>query len=255
MTGSHQSVCIGGANVACLTMADAVSEIISMARDLERTDLVVTPNTHHLTLLETDPRFRQLYRRASLVVADGWPIAALATVIARRWVPRVSGADLMPTLMAAAHHDALSVAILGGPPGAAQLVAKRMSVSFPNAKVVLAHPLPEGIDEDPIELAKLRDALRIARPHLLFLGIGAPKQEFFFQGHLADLPIGVVICVGAAIGFQAGLQRRAPALVQSWGLEWLFRLVLEPRRLAPRYLRAARTLVVVAIRCASLRKK
>jgi exopolysaccharide biosynthesis WecB/TagA/CpsF family protein len=149
---------------------------------------------------------------------------------------RVAGSDLPYRLAEEAARRGLTVAFVGGQPGAAASTAERLTAASPSLQVVLTHEAPPGMTEDPASLEAFLSELRAARPDLLFLAMGAPRQERFATSH--DLAAGVVICVGAALDFVSGQRKRAPRAWQVLRLEWLHRIIQEPRRLGPRYLDA-----------------
>ena len=195
----------------------------------ERASVVVTSNIHHLRLAERDPVFRDVLDRSDLNVVDGWPIVMGLRLVGTPVLGRVAGIDLVDDILSTSQR--LRVAILGGPPGAAEALAARVA---PRHDVVLVEPLQRGSWDTPAGRAAVRAALVSARPNLVLIGIGPPRQELLAD-ELRDAVAGPIVCCGAAIEVLAGLRPRAPRWVQRSGLEWLFRLALEPRRLAGRY--------------------
>ena len=128
-----------------------------------------------------------------------------------------------------------NLAIMGGPPGAAQALA---DLEEGRHNVVLVEPLPMGIWEDQRSYAQVLERVAQARPNLVLVGLGAPRQELLAHA-LRPHVDGPVICCGNTIAVLAGTARRAPAVARRAGLEWSFRLVQSPRRLGPRYLAGA----------------
>jgi N-acetylglucosaminyldiphosphoundecaprenol N-acetyl-beta-D-mannosaminyltransferase len=200
----------------------------------------VTSNIHHLRLADIDASFRQVVGRAELNVADGWPLVAASRLLDRKPLrERVAGVDLVTTVLSAGVRTRL--AILGGPPGAAEQLARALEQAH---DVVLVDELRLGSWERAEEIASLCRRLAAVSPTLTLVGLGAPKQEVLADRLRASVS-GPIICCGAAIEIVAGYRRRAPRFLQAVGLEWAFRLLLEPRRLASRYLRASIALVRV----------
>jgi N-acetylglucosaminyldiphosphoundecaprenol N-acetyl-beta-D-mannosaminyltransferase len=234
---------IGALRLAPLTLTDAVEWIAEQART-GRPCLVVTSNIHHLRLADTDTAFADVVARAELNLADGWPLVAATKLASDVSVPeRVAGVDLVDRILTQSD-VALRVAILGGPPGAAERLARRVHAPH---EVVYVDELPKGRWDTPPQLAQLLERLAAARPSLTLVGIGAPRQELLADA-LRPALAGPAIGCGAAVEILAGLRPRAPRLVQAVRLEWVFRMLLEPRRLAPRYWVAGRTFVAVVVR-------
>jgi N-acetylglucosaminyldiphosphoundecaprenol N-acetyl-beta-D-mannosaminyltransferase len=197
---------------------------------------VFTPNVDHIVLAERDPRFRKAYQGASLSLVDGTPVMWAARLLGRPLPEKVSGSDLVIPLMERAAERGWRVFFLGGAPGAGETAKLRLTDSFPALQIV-------GVDASRIDLgsdAEERRALarRVAAtsPDLVLVALGAPKQEILCDEIREILSPAVLVCVGAGIDFVAGAARRAPPWMSRWGVEWLYRLAQEPRRLAGRYL-------------------
>jgi N-acetylglucosaminyldiphosphoundecaprenol N-acetyl-beta-D-mannosaminyltransferase len=197
--------------------------------------VVVTSNIHHLRLARDDAQFEDVVKRAELNVADGWPLVAGTRLFSAIRVPeRIAGIDLVDRLLGQ-EAVPLRLAILGGPPGAAEALAWRIA---PMHEVAYVNPLPKDRWDTDDNLATLRADVLSARPTLTLVGIGAPRQEILADS-LRDVITGPAIGCGAALEVLAGLRPRAPRILRAAGLEWAFRLALEPRRLLPRYVVAA----------------
>ena len=222
--------------LAPLSSAETTRWIVERA--LEKSPaVVVTSNVHHLRLAERDRTFRDVVRRAELNVADGWPLVLASRILGGGIPGRVAGIDLVDDLL---HSDErLRVAILGGPGTTAARLAE---MARDHHDVVLVDPLPPQEWEQRIE--RLTTDLRSAAPTLVLLGIGAPRQELLAES-LRPAVRGPIVCCGAAIEVLAGLRPRAPETLQRLGLEWAWRIALEPSRLLPRYLLAASSFIRV----------
>jgi N-acetylglucosaminyldiphosphoundecaprenol N-acetyl-beta-D-mannosaminyltransferase len=216
-------------------LGDAVDWITAAAQASDPA-VVVTPNINHLHLIQTSGEAREAVDRADLQLADGWPIVAASRVLGEPLPERIAGIDLVDRLV---HSDIrFSVAILGGPSDAATRLA---GVASRHNRVALVDELEPGW-EQPDRRRELAESLRAASPSLTFIGIGAPRQEQLAL-ELKEVVAGPIICCGAAVEVLAGVRPRAPRLLQRLGLEWAFRLAIEPRRLARRYLLAGLTFV------------
>jgi N-acetylglucosaminyldiphosphoundecaprenol N-acetyl-beta-D-mannosaminyltransferase len=230
-----------GMSVDAVTMDQAVRQIIRwLDEPREGCRFVVTPNVDHAVVLQTNERLRRVYDDAHLVLADGIPLV-LASKLLRTPLPeRVAGSELVPSLFAAIAHDRrLRCFLLGAAPGVADRAAQVIHARWPGIHVVGTYSPPLGFERDPEEEKKILDLVAAAEPELLVIGLGAPKQELWVHRHFQALPCKVALCVGATIDFIAGEKRQAPVWMRRSGLEWLHRMISEPRRLAGRYAKDA----------------
>ena len=227
-----------GIDVDAVDMRQTIDTILTwLASPRDRCRYVVTPNVDHLVLLQQHLGLRQAYSAADLVLADGWPVVWASRILGTPLPERVPGSDLVPLLFAA--QRPMSVFLLGAAPGVAERAAARIHARWPNVRVVGTHSPPLGFEASVPENQQILARLQAARPDLLVVGLGAPKQEVWVHAHAAEIPAKVALCVGGTIDFLAGHRRRAPRWIQRCGLEWLFRVICEPRRLAARYARDA----------------
>lgn len=228
-----------GLRLAGLDLEDAVDWITAQAQ-ARRNAIVVTPNINHLHLVQVSDQARDAIAGADLQLADGWPIVAASRILRRPLPARIAGIDLVERLVDG--EEEFRVAILGGPSDAALRLAERARSSN---EVVLVDKLGPGWDhEEP--RSQLAERLAAAAPDLTLVGIGAPQQEILAQ-ELKGAVSGPIICCGAAIEVLAGMRPRAPRPLQRAGLEWAFRLAIEPRRLARRYAIAGATFLRVLV--------
>jgi N-acetylglucosaminyldiphosphoundecaprenol N-acetyl-beta-D-mannosaminyltransferase len=193
---------------------------------------VVTPNVHHMVRLLEDPAAIQpLYDRAWRVFCDSRVLSCLAWFSGRS-LPVITGSDLTAHLIARAAEQRLTIALIGPTAAACTALGDR----YPGLNV-LFHTPPMGFINSKHEVQKCVDFVTRTQAPLIFLAVGMPQQEILAR-HLADHPQarGVGLCIGASIDFLTGKERRAPLWLQKVGLEWLHRLLSDPRRLASRYL-------------------
>ncbi len=201
---------------------------------------VVTPNVDHVVMVQHNAELRQVYQDAALVLADGAPVIVASRLVNKPLPERVAGSDLCPALCAAATSERpLRIYLLGAAPGVAARAAERITARWPAVQVVGTYSPPLGFEKDPIEVDKILAQIRAARPDVLMVGLGAPKQELWVHQHRHQIQAKVALCIGATIDFLAGERRRAPRWMQRLGLEWLHRVASEPRRLFRRYARDA----------------
>jgi len=202
---------------------------------------VVTPNVDHLVILADRPDFREAYTKASLCLTDGWPVGAALTLLHKVEVPVVPGSDLVPGILSrfSKHDESLRVFLLGAAPGVADEAAKNISTTWPCIDIVGTMSPPHGFERDHGLCMSICEAVSSAEPDLLIVGLGAPKQELWVEKYRDHLGVKVAVCAGATIDFLAGNIKRAPRWIRRVRLEWAFRLIREPRRLAKRYIKDA----------------
>lgn len=208
---------------------DAIEGLVAGGRG----GTVFTPNVDHIVNAERDDRFRAAYQLVDLSLADGQPVVWASHLLGTPLPEKLSGSDVVPRVLERAAARGWRVYLLGGPAGAAKLAAEALQSKGVN--LVGAEGPIIGITPRPDEPALL-DRLHEARADLLLVGLGSPKQELFIHRAAPRLQPTVCLGVGATIEFLAGTLRRAPAWMSRAGLEWLFRLAMDPRRLARRYL-------------------
>ena len=226
---------VAGLDFDALSEEQVVNRIVGDLKD-GRGGWVVTPNIDICRRISRDPAAGDLVSRASLVVADGMPLVWAARLRGQPLPERVAGASLIFTLSAAAAVHGKSVYLLGGAPGVPGQAAAELARRSPGLLVAGVDAPPDGFDREPGELAAVRKKLAEARPDIVYVGLGFPKQERVIAALAADLPGAWFIGCGAAIPFAAGALPRAPQRLQRLGLEWAYRLASEPRRLFRRYL-------------------
>jgi N-acetylglucosaminyldiphosphoundecaprenol N-acetyl-beta-D-mannosaminyltransferase len=208
--------------------------------------LVVTPNVDQVLRAASDPVAARAFSDASVLLADGAPLVALARALGDGELRRHTGADLLDRLTAEAASTGWRVAIVGGRPEVARAAARRLREAHPGAAVHAVETPALASADDPAGEATV-ERLRGLRPDVVFLCLGFPLQEAWWSHWRDHLPGAVYVGAGAAVDFAAGARSRAPQAVQRLGLEWCWRLAQEPRRLAYRYLvRGPRFLAVAA---------
>ncbi|MCL6502485.1 MAG: WecB/TagA/CpsF family glycosyltransferase [Pirellulales bacterium] len=235
-----RQVSLFGMQIDALRMDEVVAQLLTWVAARERCRYVVTPNVQHAVLFQEHAGLRQAYADAALIVPDGAPLMLVARWLGRPLPERVPGSDLVPALFAAAQvRQGLKVYLMGAATGVGQRAAENIQRVWPRVEVVGVCSPPLGFEQDEAYNQALVRQINDAQPDVLLVGLGAPKQELWVQHHSAGLRVPVVLCVGAAIDFLAGHKRRAPVWLRRIGLEWLFRLASEPRRLWRRYARDA----------------
>lgn len=202
---------------------------------------LATMNLDHLVKLRRSAAFRNAYRRHSHVVADGRPVVWLRR-LAGAPVELVPGSELIHPLMALAARRGVPVGFIGSTDTALARAAGRLEAAHPGLRVVARVAPPFGLDPEGAEADAALDALAAAGARLVLIALGAPKQEVLAARAQGRMPDCGFVSVGAGLDFIAGTQRRAPRWVRRLALEWLWRLLSDPRRLAGRYLACFRIL-------------
>ncbi|GGK67629.1 hypothetical protein Ppa06_29350 [Planomonospora parontospora subsp. parontospora] len=197
---------------------------------------IVTPNVDISRAVARDEALRRLVEGADLAVADGMPLVWAARLLGTPVPGRITGADLIWSLSEAAAFYRYPIYLLGGPPGVAEQAAVRLVDRYPGLLVSGVDAPPYGFEDTPEGYERIREAIVAAGPRVVFVGLGFPKQDRLIAALREELPGTWFIGCGSAIAFAAGAVRRAPEWMQRSGLEWLFRLLSEPGRLARRYL-------------------
>jgi N-acetylglucosaminyldiphosphoundecaprenol N-acetyl-beta-D-mannosaminyltransferase len=226
---------LGGVPIAALTEARVV-EIIVDELDAGRGGWVITMNLDILRRWSRDSAIRELCSRASLIVADGMPLVWAAQLRRTALPERVAGSNLITSLSARAARRGRSIFLLGGDHGTAQAAADALKERCPDLRVCGTFCPPLGFEEDPSQMQAIRSAVRDAAPDIVYVALGFPKQERLIQVLREGFPCTWWLGVGISFSFVCGRVRRAPAWMQRTGLEWVHRLLQEPRRLARRYL-------------------
>ncbi len=231
MTGmdDYGHVKVLNAEFAAVTESGAAARVDQMIANGER-GWIATVNVAILMSMRSDARLQSFVDRAALTLADGLPIVWLSRLEGRPLPERVTGVDLVDTLCAQAERRGVGVYLLGASERTIRTVAALMHHRYPALDLHYAHGY--FASEDAADRAG--DIAR-SGARLLIVGMGVPRQEHFIEDHWDCLDVDVAIGVGGSFDVLAGVRRRAPRWVQNSGLEWLFRLAQEPRRLLPRY--------------------
>lgn len=225
---------IGHAVIDNVDFAQAINRIDEIIQT-GKPGYVLTPNVDHIVQLEHNELLREIYSQADLVLADGMPIVWAASYLKTPLQGRVAGSDLFPMLCKFAAEKKYRIFFLGGRPGAGEKAIQILTQQHPNFAARSYCP-PMGFEKDPAENEKISSMIREYSPHILCVALGAPKQEYWIHRHARQLGVPVSLGVGASLDFVAGFQKRAPQFLCKIGLEWAWRLMLEPKRMYKRYL-------------------
>lgn len=193
---------------------------------------VATPNVDHIIRLQRDAEFKKVYDSASLILADGMPLVWASRFTGKRLKERVAGSDLFPDICKLAEQNGYSIFLLGSRQEVVNLTMAHLKKLCPHLIIAGMH---HGFfaEEDTDAIVNI---INSASPHILFLGMGSPKQELWIMRNISRLDIKIALCVGGSFEILAGIRKRAPVWMQKTGLEWFYRLIQEPGRLWKRYL-------------------
>lgn len=228
------SMLILGVPVSITNMADAVKRILIWAKS-SKASYICVRDVHGIMRAQDDKKFLDIHLGADLVVPDGMPLVWIGRLKYGRKIGRVSGADLVDEVCKHSVPHELRHYFYGGKPGVAVEMAKYLCEKYPGLQIVGTYSPPFGplsIEDD----IKITREIAQLKPHIIWTGLSTPKQEYWMHEHVGRAGNGVFIGVGAAFDYHAKQLRRAPRWMQLSGLEWLFRLIQEPKRLWRRYL-------------------
>ncbi len=227
---------IGGIEIDKYSFDDVVENIVNHVLAKGKPSYVVTPNAQHIISLQKDKRFREIYRKAFLVVPDGVSLLWSANFLKTPLNGRVNGTDLFEKLCEVAQEKGLKIFLLGGRPSAAEKAKETLEKRLPGIQIVGTHCPPYGFESQEEEVALINTKIKAVAPDILFVGLGAPKQEYWIYDNYQELGVPISVGIGVSFELVANMVQRAPVWMQKWGLEWLFRLIVEPKRLWKRYI-------------------
>lgn len=223
-----------GVGVSAITMDDALSHIERWIADDAREYVCIT-TVHGIMESRMDASLRDVMNSSGLTTPDGMPLVWLAHRAGHARVTRVYGPDLLLEACALAAQKGYRFFFYGGAEGVPEELAAQLVSKHPGLDVVgcLSPPFHALSREEDDEIVS---AINRARPDVVWVGLSTPKQERWMADHLGRIDAKVMVGVGAAFDFHSGRKKQAPGWMQRNGLEWLFRLLQEPRRLGRRYL-------------------
>ena len=234
MASVRKRLKLGEVPIDVLSFAGAL-EAIDAIVTARRGGYVVTPNIDHVVLADENLAFRDSYTNASLSLVDGQPLVWASRMLGIQLPEKISGADLILPLMELAARKQWRVYLMGAGDGVAERAGAEIHKRYGTQIVGCDAPrvsIDPGAAENEAPLAKIK----AAKPDLVLVALGAPKQEIWMHRCLPEYAPAVALGIGAGLDFIAGTVKRAPAWVSQVGLEWAYRLSHEPRRLWRRYL-------------------
>jgi N-acetylglucosaminyldiphosphoundecaprenol N-acetyl-beta-D-mannosaminyltransferase len=214
-------------NGACVMMKEWINQ--------NTPNYVCVTGVHGVMESQQDSNLRDIHNTAGLVVPDGRPLSWIANLLGYREAERVYGPDLMLAMCKISAEKGYTNYLYGAAPGIAERLKARLIQCFPQLKIVGTYSPPyRGLTAE--EEQRLIEEFDRLSPDILWVGLSTPKQEYWMKRYISKLNTRVMVGVGAAFDFISGAKRQAPKWMQKIGMEWLFRLIMEPRRLWKRYL-------------------
>jgi len=200
--------------------------------------ILITPNVDHLIKLQKDREFYNAYQKADYVVLDSRILCLLMKLMKKPIKAVIPGSDLLPAFCQHHQHNPdVRLFLLGAAAGVAQEARRKINDRIGREIVVGSHSPSFGFEQDPAECQDIVRIINETDASVLAIGVGAPKQEKWLVKHFDALPkIEMAMAIGATIDFEAGSVQRAPQYMQKCSMEWLYRLLKEPKRLWKRYL-------------------
>lgn len=231
----RERVAVMGVRFDRVTMQQAVERVLAGVR-AGRGGWVVTPNLEILRRATKDASWSASINASDLVVADGMPIIWASRIAGCALPERVAGSSMIEPLAQGAADAGANVMLIGGNPGVAKEAAVILGQRYPGLVIAGTECPPMGFEADAAYMAALREKVFSACPQIVYVALGSPKQERLIYELRPSAPDAWWLGIGISLSFLTGEVQRAPLWMQRLGLEWLHRLVQEPRRLAKRYL-------------------
>ncbi|ELS02634.1 exopolysaccharide biosynthesis protein, WecB/TagA/CpsF family [Xenococcus sp. PCC 7305] len=212
--------------------------LLELLNELKVGGVVFTPNIDHIMKLQKDRSFYNIYHQADYRVCDSQLLMLASRFLGQPIKEKISGSDLFPAFYEHYQHDEeVKIFLLGGVEGAAEIARKNINAKVGRDMIIDSYCPPFGFEKDEAECDKIIQLINNSEATVLAVGVGAPKQEKWINSHKSQLnKIKTFFAIGGTIEFEADFRARAPKWVSQAGLEWLYRLMQEPKRLWRRYL-------------------
>lgn len=232
-----------------LVKPEEVLHHIQQAVRQDAKSLIANHNLHSLYLMQKRPELGAFYDKADLIEVDSTPLLAFSRALGlhSRAFHRCTYLDWRDHFWSVANREGWRVLSVGGAPGVGDEAARRLKARYPDADIAIHHGF---FDARPgsSENAAVLDRITSFQPHILFVGMGMPRQELWIADNFERLPDCIILSVGAAFDYEAGVQSAAPRWMGRAGIEWAYRLVHDPKRLFARYCVEPWTLLPLALR-------
>ena len=231
LTGREMNLpfCFAGVTIDNLSLQESVLYIKKLLRG-QRSHYIITPNAAHIVLFQKDEEFRKAYAKASLVLPDGMPLIWASRFLKPRLKERITGTDLLLSLCRVSVREKYSIFLLGAENKVIEKAKNTLLITFPGLRIAGVH---HGYFSDDNTIIEKINELQ---PDILFIGMGFSKQEKWISRNINELNVKVAVAIGGVFDVIAGKFKPSPRAIQNYGLEWLWRMLQEPRRLWKRYL-------------------
>lgn len=231
---SNTTTNILSVNISTLDLDATIELFKSWIERNEKRRVCVTPANCVLWAYDNG-NLRSLYNSSAMNLPDGVPLIWASKLLGNPIKGRVTGLDLLPAFARTGNEKKYRFFFLGAKEGVAQYLAEKLSLQYPHLQIAGHYSPPFADRFSDSENEKIISLINEARPHVLWVSLTAPKQDYWIHEHFAKLNVNIAIGVGGAFEVTAGLIKRAPGWMQKAGLEWLYRFMQEPRRLFRRY--------------------
>ncbi len=228
-------------------MDEALNEIDRLIQQKNHS-YIVTPNMDHIVMIEKDKAFRRVYRDATLVLTDGKPLLWISKILGEPIKEKVSGADLFPRMCNLAAKKHYKIFILGAAPGVAEQAARNLKKKNIGLQIAGVYSPPLGFENDKKEMVNILKKVNESKTDILAVALGSPKGEKTIYRIRNHICASLSISIGATIDFEAGKVKRAPRWMSNVGLEWLFRITQDPKRLIKRYWKDAISIIPIVLK-------
>lgn len=213
-------------------------ELLTAARErieAKQKSMIAFANVDVIIRAEKDAHLREILNKADYTLADGMPLLWISKLYRQPIHKKISGADFVPVLCEMAEQEGFSIYLLGGASGITERAAVNLQQKHPALKIAGLCSPEYGFEKDEIQLKMIRDQISGAAPDILIVCLGCPKQEKFIYENMGKYKAVLSVCAGATVDFLAGSVKRCPKWMSNVGLEWFYRVLMEPRRLFKRY--------------------
>jgi N-acetylglucosaminyldiphosphoundecaprenol N-acetyl-beta-D-mannosaminyltransferase len=245
---AHERVTILGQSMDLVKPEEVLHHIQQAVRQGAKS-LIANHNLHSLYLMQKRPELGAFYDKADLIEVDSTPLLAFSRALGlhSRGFHRCTYLDWRDHFWSLANREGWRILSVGGAPGVGDDAARRLKLRYPDTDIAIHHGF---FDARPgsSENAAVLDRITTFQPHILFVGMGMPRQELWIAENFERLPDCVILSVGAAFDYEAGVQSAAPRWMGRAGIEWAYRLLHDPKRLFVRYCVEPWTLLPLALR-------
>jgi N-acetylglucosaminyldiphosphoundecaprenol N-acetyl-beta-D-mannosaminyltransferase len=239
-----QSYTVGGVHISCVDRAQAVETFFQLV-SAKTGGFITVRDAHGIVESQTDARLLDIINDAKMNLPDGMPIVWIGK-LKNAAVKRVTGVDFVDNIIRDPRARRIRHYFYGGQMENTSRIVARATELLGKEAIAGWHPppfRPAGEIEDSSVLAQIA----ATQPDVIWVGLSTPKQEYWMANHTAHFPKTILVGIGAAFDFMAGTRKRAPSFVQGMGFEWLFRIIQEPKRLSPRYMRVVPRMLKIMI--------